>query len=358
MFLRECFPCEGEKSQYTINTEDIRYIYERIGDDYSREVFSNRLMYSLTGDYEYIGRILANTETGKSVAETLSSAEDIYIYGAGIRGTLLIKMFPGINWKGFIDKRENGSCMGYPIYHPDLFEYKHGSTILISVLQEWDQIQNYLVIERKIPREKIIVLNEHIEHISDDIYFDDKYIKNIVMTNKVFMDLGCYDGKDSIKAIDYFKEDDIRVYAFEPDRGNYQNCVDNFNKCGYKVQLINKGVGDKKIAGYFQEGDGSGSKFSETGGSMVEIDTIDDIVGVQDAGFIKMDIEGYEENAITGGAETIRRCSPVLAVSIYHKRSDIWRIPLKILEINPSYQLYFEHYTFGWSDTVLYAIAK
>lgn len=359
MILRECFPCEEEKPQYTIfDMENIRYIYGKIGDDYSREIFANRLMYSLMGDYEYIGRILANTETGRKIDKMLETLKSVYIYGAGRRGTLLIKMFPKINWKGFVDKKGDGFCVGYPIYSPETFEYDQNTTILISIANKGIEIRDYLVENRKIPKEKIVVLDEYIGHISDDIYFDSKYIKNIIMTDKIFMDLGCYDGKDSIKAINYFRNEDICVYALEPDDSNYQNCIDNFNKHGYNVRLIKKGIGYKKAMEYFQEGDGTGSKFSKAGNSLVEIDTIDDIVGEQDVGFIKMDIEGLEEGAIVGGAKTIKRCSPVLAVSVYHKKSDIYRIPLKILEINPSYQLYFEHYTFGWSDTVLYAVAK
>lgn len=359
MILRECFPCEEESSQYTtLNIGDISYIYGKIGDDYSREIFANRLLYSLTGEYEYIGRILANTETGRRIREMLETLKGVYIYGAGRRGTLFIKMFPEINWKGFIDKRVQGSCMGYPVYNSETFEYNQEITILVSVANEGSEIRDYLIKNRKIPREKIIVLDEYIGHISDDIYFDSKYIKNIVMTNKIFMDLGCYDGKDSIKASNYFRNNDICIYAFEPDDYNYQKCSDNFIKGGYRVQLIKKGIGDKKAIEHFWEGDGSGSKFSKMGNSLVEIDTIDDVAKEQNVGFIKMDIEGLEEKAIVGGTETIRRCVPVLAVSVYHKKSDIWRIPLKILEINPSYRLYFEHYTFGWSDTVLYAVAE
>lgn len=359
MILRECFPCEEkEKIQYnTFNIEDIRYIYTKIGDDYSREIFANRLMYSLIGDYEYIGKIVANTEWGKKIEKILEDLDNICIYGAGKRGTLVIKMFPQINWKGFIDKKGNGSCLGYPIYSLEDFEYKQDINILVSTVHEKDIIRNYLIENKKVPEERILVLDEYIINISDDIYFDSKYLKSVNMAQKIFMDLGCYDGKDTINAINYFQQDDIQVYALEPDNENYQNCINNLNIYKDKVQLIKKGIGSRKAIKPFQGG-GTGAKFSETGESVVEIDTIDDIIGMQDVGFIKMDIEGYEEDAIAGGIETIKRCSPVLAVSVYHKKSDIWRIPLKILEINPSYQLYFGHYTFAWSDTVLYAISK
>lgn len=358
MILRECFPCEEEEiKNYDLSTNDIGYIYERIGDDYSRDIFANRLMYSLTGDYEYISKIVANTETGKRIREKLRVLQNIFIYGAGMRGTMFAKMFPDINWKGFIDQKKQGYCAGYPIYQPEDLKYNQEMFILISVAKEGTEIQDYLVKSRNIPREKIIVLDEFIKHIRDDIYFDPKYIKNISMSNRIFMDLGCYDGKDSIKAINYFRPNDIGIYALEPDEDNYQKCEDNLSQFGNKVYLLKRGVGSEAVKEYFQEG-GSGARFTKTGNTVVEIDTIDNLAGTQDVGFIKMDIEGYERRAIEGAKATIRRCKPILAVSVYHKRADIWEIPLKILEINPSYRLYFGHYSFGWDDSVVYAIEQ
>lgn len=352
MIMRECFPCKEEKVQ--IDMENVKYIYEKIGDDYSREIFANRFMYSLVGDYGYIGKILSKTEMGRKIV----NMKNVYIYGAGKRGTMLMEWFPELDCKGFIDKKGTGTCMGYPVYEPEAFEYAQGTTILISIAKMGDEVCDYLLEHKKIPRENIFILDEYITHISDDIYFESKYINNIDMTQKIFMDLGSYDGKDSIRALNYFKDDDISVYALEPDEINYKKCKHNLEKYAGKVYLIQKGIGYEKVIARFQEGAETASKFDETGNSLVEMDTIDGIVEERDVGFIKMDIEGQELDAIVGGAKTIRRCNPVLAVSIYHKKSDIYSIPLKILEINPSYQFYFEHYSFGWYDTVLYAVAK
>lgn len=69
-----------------------------------------------------------------------------------------------------------------------------------------------------------------------------------------------------------------------------------------------------------------------------------------------MDLEGYEENALLGAKETIKDQKPILAVSIYHKRWDIFRIPALLLEYNPEYTFYFRHYGTSLQETVLYAI--
>ena len=69
-----------------------------------------------------------------------------------------------------------------------------------------------------------------------------------------------------------------------------------------------------------------------------------------------MDVEGYEEHVLRGAREIIHSQCPILAVSIYHKKSDIWRIPKLLLEINNNYSFYMRHYSAANGDTVLYAI--
>lgn len=356
MMFREKFPCDEDCAQEKIiNIDDIKQIYWKIGDSYSRNIFENRLLYSFTGDYGYIGKILGNTWTGKNIEKMLEGFESIYIYGAGIRGRLLVEIFTNIKWKGFIDRNKHGFYMNYPICNINDFKYQQGDVILVSNSADSDTIRHHLMEDKKVPDKSIILLNDRIEHINDNIYLEPSYLKDIDMKNKVFIDLGCFDGKDTIRALDYFSGDEIHVYATEPDNSNYLNCSRHLQSYMDKVTLYKKGIGCRREVRRFAEG-GAGARFSKDGSVLTEIDTIDNMAANRDIGFIKMDIEGYEEAAIAGGTETIKRCCPVLAVSIYHKRSDIWRIPLKILEINPRYQFCFEHYSFGWDDTVLYGI--
>jgi hypothetical protein len=72
--------------------------------------------------------------------------------------------------------------------------------------------------------------------------------------------------------------------------------------------------------------------------------------------FIKMDIEGSEIDALNGAAGIIRRDKPKLAVCVYHKPSDLWKIPLLVHNLQPKYQFYLRHYSNHLSDTVLYAM--
>jgi len=69
-----------------------------------------------------------------------------------------------------------------------------------------------------------------------------------------------------------------------------------------------------------------------------------------------MDIEGSELQALQGAINTIKKSRPKLAVSVYHKRSDIWDIPMFLLGIHPDYRFYLRTYSFTGNETVLYAI--
>jgi hypothetical protein len=71
-----------------------------------------------------------------------------------------------------------------------------------------------------------------------------------------------------------------------------------------------------------------------------------------------MDIEGSEIDALNGSIGIIKRDKPRLAICVYHKLTDLWKIPLLINNILPEYHLYLRHHN-GISyacETVLYAI--
>ena len=71
-----------------------------------------------------------------------------------------------------------------------------------------------------------------------------------------------------------------------------------------------------------------------------------------------MDIEGAESFAIEGAKETILKCHPKLALSVYHKKDDFWKIPEQIFNIRKDYDIYLRHYTEGTDETVMYFIPK
>jgi hypothetical protein len=71
--------------------------------------------------------------------------------------------------------------------------------------------------------------------------------------------------------------------------------------------------------------------------------------------YIKMDIEGAESAALHGAMNILKKLKPKLAISVYHKDSDLWELPHLIKSINPDYRLFFSHHSpISW-ESVIYA---
>lgn len=89
--------------------------------------------------------------------------------------------------------------------------------------------------------------------------------------------------------------------------------------------------------------------------------TIDHIVSkyhVPCVDFIKMDIEGAELNALKGAEDTILRCHPKLAISLYHSIDDFKTIPRYLNSLGLPYKYYLDHHTIYENETVLFAIPQ
>ena len=76
--------------------------------------------------------------------------------------------------------------------------------------------------------------------------------------------------------------------------------------------------------------------------------------------YIKFDVEGSEEKAIAGAEETIAKCLPALAVSLYHRSEDLFSLPLMIKERFPAYEGFYLRRRAGYPawDLTLYVTKK
>ncbi len=183
-------------------------------------------------------------------------------------------------------------------------------------------------------------------------YFDKEIVPKI--ENISFLDGGGYVGDTATEVIKNYP-DFKKIYLIEPipeniriakrELGHYEN-----------IEFLTCGVSDKKETLYFNE-EKSFSTIYGKGTQSVEVDTIDNIVK-EKVDFIKLDIEGAEQDAIDGAKKTIKKYKPILAICIYHKAEDWYKIPEKVLAIQSDYKVYLRHYMEGIFETVMYFIPK
>lgn len=168
----------------------------------------------------------------------------------------------------------------------------------------------------------------------------------------VFVDVGGFDGYTSEEFV-RLAPDYHAVYIFEPEASNRERCRERLSRFS-NIHLLPYGAGNQETTLRFSS-DGSASSIRDDGEIEIEIRRIDDLVK-EPPTFIKMDIEGAELMALEGARGLIAEHSPALAIAVYHRPSDIWTIPAKVLEINADYEILLRHYTESIYETVMYFV--
>ena len=198
-------------------------------------------------------------------------------------------------------------------------------------------------------------------------------------------DLGAYNG-DSIRDLRKHAPELRAVIAMEPDRRNYRKLTEyaaalteaNDTLTVYPVQsgawshtatLTFHGSGNRNAgltdsaptpAASILPSTAENPYFGKT--TEVPVAALDEVLAdTIGAGthldYIKYDVEGAESEALLGSREVIRRDAPALLVSAYHRSADLFRLPLLVHELNPSYKLYLRRMAGvpAW-DINLYAV--
>lgn len=127
------------------------------------------------------------------------------------------------------------------------------------------------------------------------------------------------------------------------------------------IELIQQPLGISSGRKLYAVFNGPGTSITEEkkeGAQEFETISIDDFVernNIEKIDFIKLDIEGSEEAVLRGAVKTIQKFKPQLAICAYHKKDDLWVLPQLIKEIVPEYNLYLDHHTINFTETVIYA---
>jgi FkbM family methyltransferase len=185
----------------------------------------------------------------------------------------------------------------------------------------------------------------------DEIYNDILKLGN----NEIYVDLGAYDGDTISEFLHYTDNKYAEIIAFEPAPKNLKKLRANTqNLKNLKIYPCASWSVDTKLP--ISRADGRQASLSTSNPKyMIETKAVDtlDIVPT----FIKMDVEGAEYETLHGVMAVIAEHKPKLAVPLYHRTEDIFKLPLLIKQWNPKYKFYLRRlpYIPAW-DLTLYCI--
>ncbi|MCH5250058.1 MAG: FkbM family methyltransferase [Lachnospiraceae bacterium] len=344
-----------------MDVECIKRIYNRLEDEKSKEIFVNRLLYSLTGDRKYMLEIINKMEEVQKIWEFLKTSREIYIFGAGSYGRVIIDFYKEyMTIRGLIDNdiSKVGKCLGggVPVVSFSDFLERGGKNakVIISSRLYCKEMFNQLI-EAGILQENILNLGELINNLVSRQYFDLPALNSRETDREVFIDGGCFSGFSSLGFIKWCNEKFEKIYAFEPDSINLLKCKKVLADYADKCEIIPKGLWDSTKDLRFANLGAGDSCISDDGNIIIPVTNLDEVVK-EKVTFLKLDIEGAEYKALLGARKIIKRDSPRLAICVYHKPEDIWELPELLLDINPNYKFYFRHYSIATHETILYAV--
>jgi FkbM family methyltransferase len=168
-------------------------------------------------------------------------------------------------------------------------------------------------------------------------------------------DVGAFAGETLGQWIAAYGDNLKKYYGFEPNRHDYQKLIRKIEESGKRgmATAFPVGLGDQNASLNFIEC-GKASRVDANGDTIVQIARLDDLkIEVSGKLCVKMDIEGFELEALRGAEETIKKYKPELAICIYHKLEDTYKIPEYIKRIVPEYKCVIR----GGSHAVCYATA-
>ena len=286
---------------------------------------------------------------------------------------------------------ENGYQYIYPLsyanyLYPNIFNYRKYNKMYQSLFfpnSKKNILKVYKLLKdsesRRIFSSIIDFRLRHYFSIKTDLIYSNKtqyFDCQIIQPNKneIFVDGGGYYG-DTVKSfINQNKNSYSKIYSFEPDAKNFNKLESIVNKINNK-KIVALKLGLYKETGkvsFYQQGN-INSRINKDNQSLLisghvlqsgKKDTVNlPVISLDNffedkepPTFIKMDIEGAEIDALLGANKLIKKYKPKLAISVYHKPTDLWKIPLIIHKLNQKYKLYLRHYSHELCETVCYAV--
>lgn len=233
----------------------------------------------------------------------------------------------------------------------------------LKKISKYSQIKKH-ILNNNFTINNIKIKGIEIECLVDTFDYNQYSYNDIVkvLSGDTVIDAGAYRGDTALYFAPKLGNEGI-VYAFEPDAENcaYLEANAHLNNLT-NIKIVKAGVGYCSTTAE-QVGIGSGINLmvNDSFGKEkkgVKVYAIDDFMEenkIININFIKMDIEGWELDALKGAENCLKNCKPKLAVCVYHRPEDLFNIVNYLKKIVPEYKLYLDHKSNSWNETILYA---
>lgn len=190
---------------------------------------------------------------------------------------------------------------------------------------------------------------------AEEEYFDKDVIS--LSGKEVFVDGGAYAGDTIANFLKVTGGRFEAIHSYEPDARSFAKLKEYSDSLADpRVFIYPLALGETKGSVKFSNSGSLGSRISETAKMTTDVIDLDSSLGGFKPTFIKLDVEGWELEALKGAQKIIFLYSPKLAVCIYHKPDDLWKIPLFLKDVFPQHRFFIRHYSYFLYDTVCYAI--
>lgn len=348
--------------------DKITKVYNMFEDDWSRNIFENRIkfahVYNASNRGVTDGFDFYSTSSIPDIEKRFAKNDIFSIAGAGTAGQMLMKALThaGYNVLCFIDndkEKQTRKIMNIPVksYEEICEETENKPIVVIANYQYggsfYRQLKSY-----DYPEEKILFcLDGQLVSKFGIEYFD--IPRHEFGKQEVFVDAGCLDGTDTLKFMEWSNFEYKKIVAIEPSVRSFKRIKKHLEY--QNVTCLNIALGKENSESLFYDvfdhPGGSGLMKKESAAMYsVPVRKLDDVLQDESVSFIKMDIEGSEYEALLGAKKVISRYKPVLAISVYHNEDDIIEIPLLIKKLNDKYKFYLRHHSNTICDVILYCI--
>ena len=173
-------------------------------------------------------------------------------------------------------------------------------------------------------------IDEHLILPESEQYFSTS-IPNFWKGDVSLVDAGAYTG-DTIANLLSKGINLDSLYAFEPDPVSFSKLQSGISKNIQNAITLQAALGSKNRIVKMDLTGSSGSVITNGDGTLVPEYSFDLTFPSASISHIKLDVEGAELDVLKGLTTTISRCSPSLAVSVYHKPDDLVTLTKYILE--------------------------